>query len=264
MTTTQLVNSGVDDLGTGEPALLLTPGWCGDRTALGPLADRLSTTRRTVVNDLRGQGDLAGSPEANEDFDSAAVVDDLVAAIETRGIDRVVPVAVAHSGWFALELRRRLGGDRVPALVLVDWMPLGTPPGFAEALAGLQDPGHWMDVRAGLTGMWVDGVDHPAVHAYVDSMRGYGFEHWSRAGREIAAGFAQGPPLAAIAALGGCPTLHLYAQPRDPAYLTVQQEFAAVHPWFRARRLEATSHFPMLEVPGTMAHEIEELVCSLD
>jgi hypothetical protein len=262
MTTTQLVNPGVDDLGTGEPALLLTPGWCGDRTVFGPLAERLAGTRRTVVTDLRGHGELADG-EATDDDDSAVVVDDLVATIETRGVDRVVPVALAHSGWFALELRRRLGAHPVPALVLVDWMPLGTPPGFADVLGGLQDPGRWQDVRAGLMGRWVHGIDDPAIHAYVESMRGYGFGHWSRAGREIAAGFAQGSPLAAIASLGGCPTLHLYAQPQDPSYLTVQEEFAAVQPWFHVRRLEAMSHFPMLEVPGTMAHEIEEFVCSL-
>jgi pimeloyl-ACP methyl ester carboxylesterase len=260
MRTTQLTRPGIDDLGTGEPALLLMPGWCGDRTVFGPLADDLAASRRTVVTDLRGHGDLL---DAADDFDSATQVDDLVATLDACGIDLVVPVALAHAGWFAVELRRRLGAERVPGLVLVDWMPLGTPPGFAEALAGLQHPDHWQDVRAGLTAMWVDGVDDPAIHRYVDTMRGYGFGHWSRAGREIAAGFAQGSPLEVLASRGGCPTLHLYAQPRDPSYLGVQQDFAILHPWFRVTRLEASSHFPMLEVPGTMAQRIEEFACSL-
>lgn len=151
----------------------------------------------------------------------------------------------------------------MPGLVLVDWMPLGTPPGFAEALAALQDPDHWTDVRAGLAAVWTTGVEEPAVHDYVAAMCGYGFDHRRRAGREIAAGFGQGSPLAVISALGGCPTLHLYAQPGDPAYLAVQQEFAGLHPWFRVGRLDAVGHFPPLEVPGTMAREIEEFACSL-
>ena len=88
-------------------------------------------------------------------------------------------------------------------------------------------------------------------------------DRWSRAGREISAGFAQGPPVGVLAAMGGVPTLHLYAQPADPSYLAVQEEFARVHPWFAVRHLEARSHFPTLEVPGTMAREIEEFACSL-
>jgi pimeloyl-ACP methyl ester carboxylesterase len=258
--TTTTTRPGIDDLGTGEPALLLVPGWCGDRTVFDGVASRLADRRRTVVTDVRGHGDLA---DQRTDFDSGAVVDDLVATLEACDIDRVVPVALSHAGWFAIELRRRLGERRVPGLVLVDWMPLGTPPGFGDALTGLQDPDHWRDVRAGLTHLWTTEVDEPAVHDYVAAMAEYGFDHWSRAGREIAAGFAQGAPLGVLAGLGGCPTLHLYAQPADPAYLALQQEFAVLHPWFRVRRLDAASHFPMLEVPGTMAGEIEEFACSL-
>jgi hypothetical protein len=41
-------------------------------------------------------------------------------------------------------------------------MVLGTPPGFADALAGLQSPA-WAEVRAVLVGMWTDGVDVPEL-----------------------------------------------------------------------------------------------------
>jgi pimeloyl-ACP methyl ester carboxylesterase len=259
-TTTPHVSAGLDDLGTGEPALLLLPGWCGDRTVFDCLAGRLAHSRRTLVADLRGQGELRAD---TDDFDSSAQVDDLVATLDARGLDRVVPVALSHAGWLAIELRHRLGAARVPGLVLVDWMPLGTPPGFADALGGLQDPEHWEGVRAGLAAMWTDGVEEPAVHEYVADMTSYGFEHWSRAGREIEAGFAQGPPVGVIAAMGGVTTLHLYAQPADPSYLAVQEEFARVHPWFSVTKLDARSHFPSLEAPGTMAREIEEFACSL-
>ena len=112
---------------------------------------RLGTARRTVAMDLREHGE---SPRTGEDFTAADVVDDAVALLDALGIDRVVPVALAHAGWVALELRRRLGAERVPGIVLVDWMVLGTPPGFDGALAGLQDDAAWADVRAALFGMW--------------------------------------------------------------------------------------------------------------
>lgn len=245
---------GYDDHGTGEPALLLLPGWCGDRSVLDGLAQPLSRSRRTLLTDLPGHGAL----RSEDDFSSADVVDHLVALLDERDVERVVPVALSHAGWLAVELRRRLGPDRVPGLVLMDWMVLGTPPGFDEALAGLQGAG-WSDVRSALFGMWTAGVDVAAVQEYVDSMGAYGRTHWQRAGREIAAAFtAHGAPLDALARLDRPPaTLHLYAQPADDAYLRAQQAYAAGHPWFSAHRLDARSHFPMLEVPETMADLVE-------
>ena len=262
MTTMPTIATPFDDLGVGDPTLLMLPGWCGDRSVFEPLAAGLAAGRRVVVSDLRGQGGLA---HQTEDFDSARQIDDLVALVEEVGCDPVVPVALSHAGWLAIELRRRLGARRVPGVVLLDWMVLGTPPGFAEALAGLQDPDTWQAVRGALFEMWTAGVANGSVHDYVASMGDYDFAHWSRAGREIAAAYArEGSPLEALERLAvPCPTLHLYAQPADDGYLAAQHEAAARLGWFRVERLAATSHFPMFEVPGAMVTAIGEFAATL-
>ncbi len=251
-----------DDVGHGEPALLMVPGWCGDRWVFDPLAERLSPHRRTLVTELPGHG----GPESSvtPDFATADVVDDLVSLLERTAVRRVVPVALSHAGWAALELRRRLGPDRVPGLVLLDWMVLGTPPGFADALGGLQGPG-WADVRDALLGRWTADLPIPELHRYVAGMARYGQDMWTRAGREIAAGFAaNGTPASALADLPSPPpTLHLYAQPADDRYLAAQRSFGSAHPWFSVHRLDARSHFPTFEVPDEMAGLIEEFACSL-
>lgn len=250
------------DTGSGEPALLLLPGWCGDRSVFDGLLARLGTSRRTVAADLPEHGQ---SPRTGGDFSADDVVDAAVALVEELRVDRVVPVALSHAGWVAIELRRRLGAQRVPGIVLLDWMVLGTPPGFDDALAGLQDDRAWADVRAALFGMWTQGVDEPSVHDYVSSMGTYGAAHWQRAGREISIGFtANGSPLAALDALGEpCRTMHLYAQPADDEVLAAQRAFAETHPWFEVHRLDARSHFPMFEVPDEMAALVEEFTCRL-
>jgi pimeloyl-ACP methyl ester carboxylesterase len=178
---------------------------------------------------------------------------------------RVVPVGLSHAGWTAIELRRQLGPERVPGIVLLDWMVLGPPPGFLDALAALRREDGWEQVRAALFGLWTTGVDAPALHEYVASMGTYGADYWHRAGREIAAGFAAaGTPLAALTALDEpCPTLHVYAQPADDAVLAAQQAFAAEHDWFRVHRLDARSHFPMFEVPEEIARVVEDFLCGL-
>lgn len=267
MTTTQTpigttAPTGYDDLGAGEPTLVLLPGWCGDRDVFDAMATSLAERHRVLVCDLRGHG---GNAHQAGDFDSEQQLDDLVALIDRCGADRIVPVTLSHAGWFGIGLRRRLGAGRVPGLVLVDWMVLGTPPGFTDALGGLQDPRAWQDVRGALFGLWTDGVESAAVHRYVGCMGGYGFAHWRRAGREIAASFAaHGTPLDALAGLGA-PTrvLHLYAQPQDDGYLAAQQEAASRLGWFEVVRLDAHSHFPMLEDPASVAARVHEFVESL-
>lgn len=251
------------DLGTGEPAVLFLPGWCGDRTVFDGLVEAVGRGRRALSVDWPGHGE---TPPPDGDFG----YDDLVAAaldvLDDSGVDRVVPVALSHAGWVAVELRRRLGSARLPGLVLLDWMVLGPPPPFLGALEGLQDPAAWEQVRARLFAMWTSGLDIPQLSEYVDSMAGHGFEMWARAGREIGAAFTtEGSPVAALERLDPPPrTLHLYAQPGEEPLLVAQQHYASRHPWFTVHRLDARSHFPMFEVPEVMARAIEEFVAGTD
>lgn len=221
---------------------------------------------RSVSIDLPGHGQ---TPCPADDFTSVGVLRQVITTIDHLELDRVVPVTLSHGGWFGIELRRTLGPTRVPGIVLLDWMPLGPPPGFVDALTALQDPAAWADVRAQLFAMWQSGVGNRAVQDYLASMGTYGFDMWSRAGREIATSFAaHGTPVAALGDLAThqgavCPTLHLYAQPSDDGYLAAQQAFAAQNPWFQVHRLAATSHFPSLEVPDEIAAQVNRFVETL-
>ena len=191
-------------------------------------------------------------------------MDDALAVIEASRAQEVVPVAMAHAGWVAIESRRRLG-VRIPKLVLLDWIVLEAPPPFLGALQALQDPAQWHETRDQLFSMWLHGLDIPALTHYVrEDMGSYPFEMWARAGREISAAYAKtGSPLQPLANLDPpVPVLHLYAQPEDPGYLAAQQSFGAAHLWFQVSKLEARSHLPMYEVPGEMAMVIERFVAA--
>lgn len=244
--------------GEGAPTLLFLPGWCGGRGVFDDLVARASQHRRAVAVDWRGHG---SSPAAADDFGTAEMVSDVSEMLAQLDAGPVVPVALSHAGWVAIELRRQLGEAQVPAIVLLDWMVLGTPPGFAEALAALQSPA-WADVRAALFGMWTDGVDNPRVHRYIEEMATYGADMWRRAGREIAAQFQEHPaPLSVLAQMAPrCPTLHVYAQPRDEGFLEAQRAFGEENEWFEAHRVDAQSHFPMLEDPDAVAAAINDFL----
>lgn len=262
MTRTKSTTSvAFDDQGRGDPALLCLPGWSVERTAFRDLLRACTPLRRALSMDWRGHGE---SEPNRGDFGESALVDDALAVIHESGAHQVVPVALAHSGWVAIELRRRLG-DRIPAIVLVDWLVLDPPPPFLGALAALQDADTWQSTRDQLFSMWLQDVDNDNVIRLVREVMGsYGFEMWARAAREIEAAYRrEGNPLKALAALHPhVPVLHLYAQPADPGFLQAQHTFAATNSWFAVRKLNAKSHFPMLELPEDMANAIESFVAN--
>ena len=248
-----------EDMGQGEPALLFLPGWVSDHTQVDPTARLSAEHRRVLVLDWPGHG---RSEKPSADFGYDEMVEGALAVIEASGAQRVVPVAQAHAGWVAIELRRRLG-ERTPKLVLTSFLVLDPPPPFLAAMEAAQDPARWQEARENVFATWLEGVTHPEVIRFVREVMGsYGFEMWARAGREITAAYAQyGTPLKALATLDPpVPTLHLYGQPRDPGYLAAQEEFAAQHPWFEVGRLEVHSHFPTIEAPEKVAEAIEHFV----
>jgi pimeloyl-ACP methyl ester carboxylesterase len=250
-----------DDEGEGEPALLLLLGWCVDRSAFADLAPACSAHRRVLALDWRGHGE---SDQPTADFDMTGLVEDALAVVHDAKAQTFVPVALAHAGWVALELRRRLA-TRVPAVVLIDWLVLEAPPPFLAVLGGLQDADAWLATRELLYSMWLHTTDNRKVVRLVrETMSTYGFEMWARGAREVAAAYRrEGSPLRAFAALDPpVPALHLYAQPADPAFLHDQQRFAQSHPWYSVRKVNARSHFPMLEVPREIATSIEAFVTS--
>jgi pimeloyl-ACP methyl ester carboxylesterase len=244
-----------DDVGDGDTALLLLSGWGGPRTVYWPLLTRLAPHVRAIAMDYRGHG---GSAPVTGDFGYAELLADAKSVIDAAGVSRVIPVGLSHGGWAALDLRRSLGAARVPAIGLIDWMVLGAPPPFFDALAGLQTD-QWAAVRERLFTMWTTGVTAPAVHAYIEEMRRADGPMWQRAAREIAKRFAAEPQPLAVIERDPCPTVHIYAQPADPGYLAAQQDYATGHPWFAAHRVAASSHFPMLEAPDQVATHLIEL-----
>jgi len=245
-----------NDLARGSPAFLCLPGWCENKTAFARITHALGNEHRVIALDWRGHGKSASS---GEEFGLEELIEDALAVVRASSVGPVVPVAVSHAGWVAIELRRRLA-ERVARIVVLDWILTAPPPEFRAALARLQQREQWLDTRGELFRMWIADSDQPQVARHVrEEMGSYGFEMWARAAREVERAYARSTPLEALARLSPpCPVLHLYSQPRDPGYLALQQDFARSHPWFKVQRLDARSHFPALEVPDVVARAVLE------
>lgn len=251
------VGLGLDDRGEGEPALLLMTGWCSSRSRWGHAAPLLAGKRRVVNFEWRGHGDSA---PATGDFGTTEMVDDALAVVEATGVETFIPCTASHSGWVAIELRRRLG-ERVPAIVHLDWMVIEPPDPYMELLGELQGEATWQDARDKLFEIWRAGVDEPQINQALSLMARQSEEMWIRSAREIQASYRRnGSPLSALGALEPPPTvMHVYGQPSAPEYLEAQQSFARDHDWFDVHRIDARTHFSMLEAPASVAEVIEQV-----
>ncbi len=249
-----------DDLGEGEPALLLLTGWCSSRARWARAARLLAANRRVVSFDWRGHGD---STATGEDFGTAELVHDALAVVAAAGVRSFIPCSASHSGWVAIELRRRLV-ERVPAIAHLDWMVTEPLPAYLELIAALQSERRWRRARDTLLETWRAGDESSEIAEAIAVMSRQDAEMWTRSGRELEAAYrAHGSPLKALCALEPPPrVLHLYGQPPADEYLAAQESFADEHDWFTVRRIPARTHFSTLEAPEQTAAAIEALVSS--
>jgi pimeloyl-ACP methyl ester carboxylesterase len=243
--------------GEGLPLVCLT-GWCSSRARYDRLVPRLSPGRRVVSLDWRGHG---GSETPIADWGTAEQVRDALAVVEAAGLERFAVVSASHSGWVAIELRRRLG-DRVEKIVHMDWLVVEPSEPYMALIRKLQSEETWSEARDTLFEIWRGGVESPDIEDGLSVMKRQSAEMWMRSGREIEAGYARdGSPLRALSALAPMPAvLHVYGQPRDPSYLDRQQTFASENEWFRVRQVDARSHFTMIEAPGEAAAQIDSFL----
>jgi pimeloyl-ACP methyl ester carboxylesterase len=252
------VRIAYDDAGEGTgPALVFLTGWCSSKERWRHVVADCSRSRRVLNTEWRGHG---ASDPAPADFGLDEMVADVLAVADAAGVDQFVPCAASHSGFVAIELRRR-HPERVPRLVHVDWYVTAPPPPYRAVLEQLTTD-DWPAARDRLFEIWRAGSDLPEVAEAIEVMKRQGEEMWRRSGREIAAGYDRvGSPLQAWAALDPpTPVLHVYGQPQDPAFLAAQQEFAAGHEWFGVQKTSGVTHFAMIETPTDVARAIDAFV----
>lgn len=245
--------------GEGEPALLCLSAWCMSHNGFADLIAKCATKRKVIAVDWRGHGQ---SDRPKEDFGAADLVEDALAIIAAAGVNQVIPVTMSHAGWVGAELRNRLG-ERVPKLIVTDWLVLPPPPPYMDLVHGLASAEGWEKARDVLFNIWLENVNNDRlIHFVRDEMGSYDADTWMRSGREIGGCYERGGyPLKALASLNPpVPTLHIYSQPGDDDYLGAQQAFAKENPWYHIHRLAAHSHFPTFEVSDEIAATIDSFV----
>lgn len=232
-----------EDTGTGPP-LLLSHGVIENSQSWDEVVPFLSGRFRTVVYDARGRG-RSQVPESVT-FDD--LVEDVHELVSHLGWRRFFHAGHSMGGRVALE-HAATYPDEVAAIATISARP-GAPNevgrrAYADLIARTERMGTGTSVE-----MWARPEDavYPRVRAISEGNPGSGTVKALRCLAEMTS-FA--PSLPKVQA----PALFL-AGSRDGAYVEAAEEMRAALPNARLRILDGIGHFPNLECPEMLAHEL--------
>ena len=137
-------------VGTGDPALLVIPGWVShidydlSRPEIGLFYQRLAGRRRLVRYDKRGCG-LSDRTAAARALGVAAQVEDAAAVLDAAGVRRAAllawsaggPVAIAFAARYPQRVSRLILYGTYARLVAAPGYPCGQPPEVVQSLRSL-------------------------------------------------------------------------------------------------------------------------------
>jgi pimeloyl-ACP methyl ester carboxylesterase len=155
-----------EDLGQGDPPIVLAHGWTCDHTYFAPQAEHFRRNHRVISVDLRGHGE---SDKPRQDYTMALFADDLAWLCQQLGLAK--PVVVGHSmgGVIAFELAAR--HPALPAAVVAVDAPIIPPQqvrdAMAPVIAGVKTPDYRQVSRSFVANALFLPTDDPALKARV-------------------------------------------------------------------------------------------------
>jgi pimeloyl-ACP methyl ester carboxylesterase len=229
-----------DDVGAGDPPIVLVHGWCCDRSFLAPQRAALAPAHRVIALDLPGHG-VNDAPR--RDYGIPALAADVARLCDDLGLAR--PVLIGHSlgGAIAIELAgtrpRRLAGA-----VALD-TTIGPAPDTRRAWAALVDALAGSDFRAAareaIARFYFLPTDDAARRERIIATMTARPQHVMH---DAFAGIAAWDSEAAVAALR-VPFLHIARSAGGTAHAHLRQ----LCPRAMTGRVVGSGHFIQLEVP---------------
>ncbi len=240
------------------PVLLLLSGWCQDHRLFDPVVHLLAKQHKVIRMNWRGHTD----PLCRlEDFGAQDQADDVIAVLNALDIEQVIPISTSHGGWANMEITDRLGTDRVPQSIVIDWIMTEAGKEFIKDLQDMQNPEQWFSGRQNIFNHWQGVSTNRAVKNHLNKeMASFGYDMWERSCRVIEESYQKwGSPLKRMAALKEKrPIVHIYSQAAEDGYEELQSRFADQNTWFDFKMIPGETHFPTLESPEKVVEHIKE------
>jgi pimeloyl-ACP methyl ester carboxylesterase len=241
-----------EDLGAGEPPLLLVHGWGTERSLFAPLATWATQAHRVVAVDLCGFGE---SDAPVRDYSIATHADDLAFLCERLGLAAAVVVGHSMGGIVALDFAARYRAH-VAATVLLEAMVVAPDviEGLRPVLAGVRSPDYRQFVARLITYLTGPAFDPERRSRLVRGVQECP-QHVLVAAMEAIIAFDS----AAAAARVTSPLLYVGTDVR----YTDDERLRLLCPQLRTERLAGCGHYFPLEVPGQLHTVIDQFLRQL-
>lgn len=246
MAMVQKVHIAYDDIGAGDPAVVLLHGLFGNRSYYAAQAHHLSARHRVLNMDLRGHGE-SDVPDSGYSLDVLA--DDVIRGCEEAGVRRAV--FCGHSFPVALRVVARRP-DLAAGLVLVDGVVLlplterQTQAGFADVL----ETDIWREALLGFFGGIAAGAAERVRADIAAAPRVYAAPMM----RDIASS-DYADELASVR----CPIMYVHA--RVPTDL---DRLRALRPDAIVETIANVGHWPMLTAPDELNTALDRFLKRID
>ena len=176
------VKIGYEVYGTGEPTILLLPGWAIlHARAWKSQIPYLARHFRVVVVEGRGNG-RSDRPDRPEDYTERLHAADATAVLDATGTDAAIALGLSAGGRRALELAAWHPERVLGVVAIAPALPFGLPPDFDEVRADYVGPqkfnkNYWRQDYAGFVEWFASGCfTEPHSTKQIEDCISYGLE----------------------------------------------------------------------------------------
>ncbi|KAF5643427.1 dioxygenase [Fusarium tjaetaba] len=246
---------------TSDPTIVCLPGLGQDHRCYQYILPFLVGKYRVIRILWRNRG---ATSEAAGKWTVEDQVNDTIAVLGTLQVQKFIPISHFQGGWCAMEMAARLGRQRVPAVLLTDFILTRPSAEFIKNLQMMQNKETWQQVQALLIKKWLNNTSNRNVLNHCENdLDTNGFDNWSYFCWVVEKNYQRwGSPMERLEAIKDPPLVrHVFSHPKEEAYLAEHEEFARKHPdWFSFARLRVESHFSVVELPEAVSLQLSRLV----
>ncbi|RBA21764.1 hypothetical protein FPRO05_00113 [Fusarium proliferatum] len=246
---------------TSDPTIVCLPGLGQDHRGYQYILPFLVSKYRVIRILWRRHG--ANSESAGR-WSVEDQANDTIALLDSLQVQKFIPISHFQGGWCAMEMAARLGKQRVPAVLLTDFILTRPPADFIKNLQMIQNKETWQQGQAPLIKKWLNNTSNKNVLDYCENdLDTDGFENWAYFCWLVEKNYERwGSPMERLGAIEDPPLVrHVFSHPREGPYLAEHEEFARKHAdWFSFARFDGESHFSIVELPEAVSLQLSHLV----
>ncbi|KAL6250925.1 hypothetical protein RBB50_001133 [Rhinocladiella similis] len=244
--------------------VVLFPGLCHDPNTWKYIYPFLIQKYRVITLIWKGHGT---NRDPAPEWKIEDMVSNTISLMDALEVGAFIPLTHSMGSWAAMDIAEKLGKQRVPAMLLTDLI-MGDPGSdYYEILNGIQNPKTWFEYTKRFFDGWLPKITNPnIIDAFYNHGGGHNYHHWANSAVLAKSQFMKwGSAQKRLELIKEPPLVrHAFSHPDTKENISLQQEMAEKHCWFTFAQLFGETHFPTMEIPESVALQLNALIRLLE